>query len=172
MGVERKPDIVDDIKVSAKTGLPARKSPTTLAQVKSALRVSKGYISVAAMRLHMTPRNLRIRIERNESLQELLRDIRDKRLDNYEKRLEELTRSRDAKVALGATTYALDRLGKERGYGKEGDDEIGKAPITIVVRRFSNAPTPLPKAEMRDSTTDEDIVDLTPIDDGVPQYKQ
>lgn len=84
----------------------------TVQQIEDALRKSGGFVSKAALGLHVTPSNIYARIKRSPRLQEVKKQIDESYLDVAEHRLIKEINSGN----LGAICFYLKCKGKKRGY--------------------------------------------------------
>ena len=110
------------------------KAPTTLKQVEKALKASGGFISHAAKMLGITQSAVTQRIQRHESLQIALNEIKDSHLDLAESKLINKIEKED----LGAICFYLKCQGKGRGYieKQQADDFSDKAtPVTVIIQK-------------------------------------
>lgn len=94
----------------------------TIEQVAEALKIARGYVSVAARAIDVTPQAIYKRIKNDEKLQEVLREIDEERLDRAENELELAVEGKDA----WAVKYTLDNKGRSRGYGKQVIEQTNK----------------------------------------------
>lgn len=96
-------------------GEPAK----TEEQIEKALRTARGNVVIAAQLLERVVTGLYTRIRKSKRLQEVLQETRSETSDRIVDKAEIVLEGMVELYSLDATKFALDRLGKERGYSKE-----------------------------------------------------
>lgn len=84
----------------------------TVSQVEEAIRGTEGFLSQAALRLGCTYRTVYNYVQRFESLQQLMKELKEKQIDFAESKLLAAIR----KGNLGAIIFFLKCQAKHRGY--------------------------------------------------------
>lgn len=92
-------------------------------QIKKALFVANGVLSVAADSLNVARQTLYNRIEKNEKLQNYLHHVRERTIDYAESKMIQHMKSTDGWLSFSASKYYLSTMGKSRGYSlKDGNN--------------------------------------------------
>lgn len=135
-------------------------------QIEQALRTARGNIVVAAQLLERTEAGLYARVKRSKRLQEVLQETRSETRDRIVDKAEIVLEGMVELYSLDATKFALDRLGKERGYAKEAPVQqvnvgIQQNQVVLELDWFDGISTPaIPDgASARDSQEPSKIQD-------------
>jgi hypothetical protein len=112
----------------------------TVAAATDALMASRGNLTNAAARLHVTRRGLDAFITAHPELAEVRRDARESALDTVEDRLWEAAEHGDS----WAVTFALKTQGKHRGYSERHEHtgaDGGALDMTHALKGMENLST-------------------------------
>lgn len=146
-----------ELKAAIKGPLP------TLDEIETALWLTRGHLGEAADLLKVERRVLARKISATPSLEKTVRDILAIKIDDAEKKLDELVLEGN----VTAVTFTLRTLGKERGYTEKStiEHELGStatsaAGLIASLRKGAE----LPALEVAE---DEDIIEIegTPVEE-------
>jgi Zn-dependent peptidase ImmA (M78 family) len=90
----------------------------------SALRESKGAVSIAAKRLGVSRRAIYARLEQWPDVKEIMEDVRNEVCDVAELKLYAMINNDEHKDQLKAIQYQLDTHGRARGWGTPPTTQI------------------------------------------------
>lgn len=119
----------------------------SLNEIETALRITRGSITEAAELLEVERPILSRKVRSTPSLEKVMQDIREEKIDAAEKALDELVLEKNPT----AVTFTLRTIGKERGYTEKStiEHEMGEnsrsAAALIAAMRKETKALPAPK---------------------------